>query len=139
MIPVLRLSLMTACLGVACAGAPTRPPRDNVASVVPAGEPQGNAAVLRVMAYNIKHGQTNAVCTQPPPTAGQPPSPDCNLDLQASVAVIRSHNPDIVGMQEVDRFSHRLHLRFATIHSSRPSHCQQEARLRSSFERIRIR
>jgi endonuclease/exonuclease/phosphatase family metal-dependent hydrolase len=59
---------------------------------------------LRVMTYNIKHGQTNAACTQPATTPGQPPAPDCNLDLQASIAVIREHSPDIIGLQEVDRF-----------------------------------
>ena len=31
-------------------------------------------------------------------------APDCDLDLQATIAVIREHNPDIVGVQEVDRF-----------------------------------
>lgn len=67
-------------------------------------EPQAKPRELRVMTYNIKHGQTNAACTQPPRIPGQPPFPDCNLDLQASVNVIRSHNPDIVGVQEVDRF-----------------------------------
>ena len=67
-------------------------------------EPQAKARELRVMTYNIKHGQTNAPCTQPPRIPGQPPFPDCNLDLQASIEVIRSHAPDIVGIQEVDRF-----------------------------------
>jgi endonuclease/exonuclease/phosphatase family metal-dependent hydrolase len=59
---------------------------------------------LRVMTYNIKHGQTNADCTQPAATPGQLPPPDCNLDLQASIEVIRKHGPDIVGLQEIDRF-----------------------------------
>lgn len=67
-------------------------------------EPEAKPRPLRVMSYNIKHGQTNASCTQPPRIPGQPPFPDCNLDLQASINVIRSHNPDIVGMQEIDRF-----------------------------------
>lgn len=62
-------------------------------------EPQAGDRPLRVMSYNIKHGQTNAACTQAPR-----PSPDCNLDLQASIEVIRSFDPDIVGMQEIDRF-----------------------------------
>lgn len=62
-------------------------------------EPQAKPRDLRVMSYNIKHGQTNTSCTQPPR-----PSPDCNLDLNASIEVIRAHNPDIVGVQEVDRF-----------------------------------
>ena len=67
-------------------------------------EPQATPRPLRVMSYNIKHGQTNAACTQPPRIPGQPPFPDCNLDLQASIDVIRSHNPDIIGLQEIDRF-----------------------------------
>lgn len=97
MVLVLRLSVLTAWLSVSCA-------QGSVAPAVPTSAPQGTSPVLRVMTFNIKHGQTNTVCTQPPSIPGQPPSPDCNLDLQASVAVIRSHNPDIVGVQEVDRF-----------------------------------
>jgi endonuclease/exonuclease/phosphatase family metal-dependent hydrolase len=61
------------------------------------------------MSYNIKHGRSNAVCTQPPPAPvppGQPsiPYPDCGLDLDGIAAVVRAHNPDVVGFQEVDRF-----------------------------------
>jgi endonuclease/exonuclease/phosphatase family metal-dependent hydrolase len=69
------------------------------------GQPRPDATPrsLRVMTYNIKHGQTNAVCTQPPPAPG-PPSADCNLDLAAAMEVVREHAPDIVGLQEVDRF-----------------------------------
>ena len=66
--------------------------------------PQTKPRSLRVMSYNIKHGQTNASCSQNPPLPGKSPSPDCNLDIKASIDVIRSHNPDIVGIQEVDRF-----------------------------------
>src|SRR5262245_55954092 len=62
-------------------------------------QPQAPDRPLRVMSYNIKHGQTNLACTQAPR-----PSPDCGLDLQASIEVIRRFNPDIVGMQEIDRF-----------------------------------
>ena len=69
-----------------------------------AGEPQAKTRALKVMTYNIKHGQTNTPCTAPAPGPGQPPARDCNLDLQASIAVIRSHAPDVVGVQEVDRF-----------------------------------
>jgi endonuclease/exonuclease/phosphatase family metal-dependent hydrolase len=67
-------------------------------------QPKAPERLLRVMTYNIKHGQTNEVCTQPPRVPGQPPFPDCGLDLQASAAVIAAHDPDIVGMQEIDRF-----------------------------------
>jgi endonuclease/exonuclease/phosphatase family metal-dependent hydrolase len=66
--------------------------------------PPARQGELRVMTYNIKHGQTNAACTQPAATPGQPPAADCNLDLQAAVAVIREHDPDIIGLQEIDRF-----------------------------------
>ncbi len=93
-----RLCIVAACLMFADA------PRARLAAAQ-GGEPQATPRALRVMTYNIKHGQTNAVCTQPPPSiAERQPLPDCNLDLQASVAVIRSHAPDIVGVQEVDRF-----------------------------------
>ena len=66
--------------------------------------PREDAGHLRVMTYNIKHGQTNAACPQPLVTPGQLPTPDCNLDLQAAIAVIREHHPDIIGLQEIDRF-----------------------------------
>ena len=66
--------------------------------------PAPRAGDLRVMTYNIKHGQTNATCAQPAATPGQPPAPDCNLDLQAAIAVIREHSPDVIGLQEIDRF-----------------------------------
>ncbi|HEY8551190.1 MAG TPA: endonuclease/exonuclease/phosphatase family protein [Vicinamibacterales bacterium] len=78
----------------------------NLLASAPAGgtaaQPNAPDRELRVMTYNIKHGQTNAPCTPPPPQV--PPLPDCNLDLQASIDVIRAHAPDIVGIQEVDRF-----------------------------------
>jgi endonuclease/exonuclease/phosphatase family metal-dependent hydrolase len=73
-------------------------------AVQPRPEPGAREPTLRVMTYNIKHGQSNASCTQPPLVAGQPPSPDCNLDLDRTIAVLRVHTPDIVGLQEVDRF-----------------------------------
>lgn len=68
------------------------------------GTRQAKPRPLRVMSYNIKHGQTNASCTQPARIPGQPPLADCQLDLQASIDVIRAKDPDIVGMQEIDRF-----------------------------------
>jgi endonuclease/exonuclease/phosphatase family metal-dependent hydrolase len=66
--------------------------------------PQATPRTLRVMSYNIKHGQTNASCAQPPRIPGQDPAPDCNLDLQASIDVMRANAADIVAVQEVDRF-----------------------------------
>jgi endonuclease/exonuclease/phosphatase family metal-dependent hydrolase len=72
-------------------------------------EPQAKPRELRVMTYNIKHGMSNVVCTQPPPAPVPPgspviPYPDCGLNLDGDAAVIRAHDPDIVGVQEVDRF-----------------------------------
>jgi endonuclease/exonuclease/phosphatase family metal-dependent hydrolase len=78
----------------ACAPMVSRPPAAVVAPV----------KALRVMTYNIKHGQSNAPCVQPPPAAGRPVFPDCNLALDGTMAVIRAHAPDIVALQEVDRF-----------------------------------
>ena len=76
-------------------------------SIAPAaalgGQNAGNREVT-VMTYNIHHGTGNAECTTPPPAPGQPPNPDCGLDLQQIVDVIRAEDPDIVGLQEVDRF-----------------------------------
>ncbi|MGH9161167.1 MAG: endonuclease/exonuclease/phosphatase family protein [Vicinamibacteraceae bacterium] len=54
--------------------------------------------------YNIHHGSGNEECTTPPAEPGQPPNPDCNLDLQRIARVIQSLDADIVGLQEVDRF-----------------------------------
>jgi endonuclease/exonuclease/phosphatase family metal-dependent hydrolase len=67
-------------------------------------EPDARDRTLRVMTYNIKHGQSNAECSQPPPVPERPPSPDCNLDLDRTIDVIRAHTPDIIALQEVDRF-----------------------------------
>ena len=66
--------------------------------------PRAQAGDLRIVSYNIKHGQTNADCAKTAATPGQPPAPDCNLDLEASIGVIRDLDPDVVVLQEVDRF-----------------------------------
>lgn len=66
------------------------------------GNPQAGPRPLVVMTYNIHHGTGNAPCTPPPPST--PPSPDCGLDLDGIAAVIRAEDPDVVGLQEVDRF-----------------------------------
>jgi endonuclease/exonuclease/phosphatase family metal-dependent hydrolase len=90
-----RQYVLTCAVAVLCA---------TTAPLYAQSEPQAGDRPLRVMSYNIKHGQTNASCTQPAPVPGSPPNPDCNLDIEKSIAVIRSLNPDIVGMQEIDRF-----------------------------------
>ena len=69
-----------------------------------AAQPNAPDREIRVMSYNIKHGQTNEVCTTPPRVPGEPPPAECGLDLQAAADVIRSFGPDIVGLQEIDRF-----------------------------------
>lgn len=59
---------------------------------------------LRVMTYNIKHGQTNDACEDPPATPDVVPNQECALDLERSVEAIRTQDPDVVAIQEVDRF-----------------------------------
>lgn len=66
------------------------------------GDPPQQPRAVRLMTYNIHHGAGNDTCTPPPPTT--PPQPDCGLDLQRIATVIRSYDPDLVGLQEVDRF-----------------------------------
>ena len=66
------------------------------------GDPQAGPRPLRVMIYNIHHGTGNSPCTPPAPSV--PPAPDCGLNLDAIADVIRSQDPDVVGLQEVDRF-----------------------------------
>lgn len=68
------------------------------------GDPQVPDRPLRVMTYNIHHGTGNDACTTPPAMLGQPPNPDCGLNLRRIADVIRAQNPDVVGLQEVDRF-----------------------------------
>jgi endonuclease/exonuclease/phosphatase family metal-dependent hydrolase len=67
-------------------------------------DPQAPDRPLRAMTYNIKHGQSNAPCTQPARIPGQPPFPDCNLDIEGTIAVLRAHDADVIALQEVDRF-----------------------------------
>jgi endonuclease/exonuclease/phosphatase family metal-dependent hydrolase len=59
-------------------------------------------AQLRVLTYNIHHGAGNDDCRNTPAPGAA--SADCSLDLDRIAAVIRAQNPDIVGLQEVDRF-----------------------------------
>ena len=65
------------------------------------GEPQAKPRSLRVMTYNIHHGSGNIECTD------VPGGPECELDLDAIAEVIRTHDADVVGLQEVDRFWRR--------------------------------
>ena len=89
--------------GLAACGGATRPTAGPGAGQPPP-QPQGPNRELRVMTYNIKHGQGNAPCAQAPVGPGQPPSADCNLDVEGTIGVIRAQAPDIVAVQEVDRF-----------------------------------
>jgi endonuclease/exonuclease/phosphatase family metal-dependent hydrolase len=67
-------------------------------------ESRGGERGLTVATYNIHHGSGNEACTTPPAEPGQPPNPDCNLNLRRIARVIRSLDADIIGLQEVDRF-----------------------------------
>ena len=69
-----------------------------------ASQPNAPDRPLRVMSYNIKHAQTNATCVTPRPEPGNPPNTDCNLDINATIDVIRTYDPDVIGLQEIDRF-----------------------------------
>lgn len=63
--------------------------------------PQPGPRPLRAMTYNIHHGTGHSDCQQAP---GQP---ECGFDLQKIIDVIRTEAPDIVALQEVDRFWRR--------------------------------
>ena len=62
-----------------------------------AGQPRPEQ--LRVVSYNVHHGAGNDVCDGKPDTGA-----DCGLDLERISRVIESHRPDVVALQEVDRF-----------------------------------
>lgn len=59
---------------------------------------------LRVMTYNSHASIGNDDCITPPQPAGVPPNPACGLDIERLASVVRAEQPDIVGLQEVDRF-----------------------------------
>lgn len=74
-------------------------------SVLPGrSDAQGDPNNLRVMTYNIKHGQGNDECTDPTVAEGELPVVQCAVDLERTAEVIRAQDPDIVAVQEVDRF-----------------------------------
>src|SRR5690606_29450074 len=62
------------------------------------------AGGVRVMTYNIHHASGNDDCTDEETPEGEIPEPDCALDLERIAQVIESQSPDIVALQEVDRF-----------------------------------
>jgi endonuclease/exonuclease/phosphatase family metal-dependent hydrolase len=59
-------------------------------------------ANLRIMSYNIHHATGNDSCSSPAATI--PPAAECGLNLNRIADIIRTHSPDIVGLQEVDQF-----------------------------------
>ncbi len=72
---------------------------------VPGGSwAQEGAGSLRVMTYNIKHGQGNDECADATPAAGDVPDVQCAVDLDRTAGVIEAQEPDIAAIQEVDRF-----------------------------------
>src|SRR5688572_4495923 len=94
------IATVAALLACACAKVSSDP------FATPAQRPRGerSALDLTVMTYNIKHGQGNAACRAVSKPTGTSPAPDCNLNLEGSIAVLRRFAPDIVSLQEVDRF-----------------------------------
>lgn len=59
---------------------------------------------LRIMAYNTHHSAGNDECEDPETPEGEIPDADCSLDLPRLADVISAEDPDIVALQEVDRF-----------------------------------
>lgn len=59
---------------------------------------------LRVMSYNTHHSAGNDDCEDPEAAEGEIPEADCSLDLPRLADVILGEDPDIVALQEVDRF-----------------------------------
>ena len=59
---------------------------------------------LRVMSYNTHHSAGNDDCEDPETAEGEIPEADCSLDLPRLADVILGEDPDIVALQEVDRF-----------------------------------
>lgn len=58
---------------------------------------------VRVMTYNIKHGQGNDDCEDEGKPEGTPSAAQCDVDLDRTADVIVSQESDIVALQEVDR------------------------------------
>lgn len=65
---------------------------------------QGDASGLRVVTYNIKHGQGNDDCDDEEAAEGTPAAVQCAVDLERTADIISSLEPDILAIQEVDRF-----------------------------------
>ena len=76
----------------------------SAAAAAQPGVPRAPDRPLIVASYNIKHGAGNETCTTPPAEPGNPPNPDCSLDLPRIASVIEELGADVVGLQEVDRF-----------------------------------
>lgn len=75
-----------------------------VATVGALAVAQDGSNNLKVMTYNIKHGKGNDDCTDATPVGGDVPLEECAVDLGRTADVIRAQDPDIVALQEVDRF-----------------------------------
>lgn len=73
------------------------------AQATPEATPVDNDA-LRVMAYNTHHGAGNDDCEDPETAEGEIPDTECAMDLPRVADVILAEDPDIVALQEVDRF-----------------------------------
>jgi len=59
---------------------------------------------IRIMTYNTHHSAGNDDCEDPETPEGEIPDANCALDLDRVDDVILAEDPDIVTLQEVDRF-----------------------------------
>lgn len=59
---------------------------------------------LRIMTYNTHHSAGIDECVRPITNSDKISGPDSSLDLPRVAEVINAENPDIVALQEVDRF-----------------------------------
>lgn len=82
-------SSLRAMLRIACAGA--------VLMLPVAAQP-----VLRVVTYNVHHGAGNDTCAAG--LEAQRFGADCGLDLPRIASILQALKPDVVALQEVDRF-----------------------------------
>lgn len=70
-------------------------------AVAQSGAPDGT---IRVMIFNTHHGAGNDDCEDPDVPDGEIPEAECALDLERIADVIRAEHPDVVALQEIDRF-----------------------------------
>lgn len=65
---------------------------------------QEESETFRAMTYNIQHGAGNDDCEDPEVPEGEVPPTECAVDLERTAETIEAQSPNIVAVQEVDRF-----------------------------------